>query len=665
MRSHTIATYVPDHPGAYVGNGLIGLIVPLSPFLSGEFRVSGCTEATEEYNSECIATLPYPVALRCRVNDRALLDHASAFRSQTYRFSCGEIQTELCYRVPGGTIAVSDLLFCSRSNPATVVRRLVVRADTSCVVALDAYVDPRGARGTMTEAYGKNPDVHGAVRWLTAGNSSSAGIAFHVIADAPRVVSVVKPEMATVRVTSELRSGEALTVVQIAAGIPERLHAEPHWQALRLVRSAVWRGFDTLREMNQGAWDELWRGRVRLVGAGEAWQDVSDAAFFYLHSSAHQAAPCSIPPYGLSSSGYGGHVFWDTETFMFPVILLTAPDTAEALLRYRVDRLDAARTNATLSGYKGAMFPWESGVTGCDLTPIHAPTSEEHHITLDVAFACLQYAYAAGNAEFIRTSLWPLLDAVCRWIVSRVEQTARGYEIRNVVGADESFVNVHNNSYTNIAAKIVLKETAGLALGVGIDADLALWRRVADDLFVPVDPALGIIMKHDAYRYEGGPCIPEPLAAFFPLTYSHTDPEVERATYDYYLELANTALHLPMLSSLFGVCAARRGKRALSLEHFSKGILDFVCEPYSSFLECRENDQPVFLTNPAGFLTACLYGLTGIQLDSGEPCQWGRYPIVMPDGWAGIEVERVWIRGRPATLTARHGDSAATIEWLD
>ena len=340
-------------------------------------------------------------------------------------------------------------------------------------------------------------------------------------------------------------------------------------------------------------------------------------------------------------------------SFMFPVYLLTAPETAKALLRHRVECLPAARDNAALNGYRGAMFPWESGATGAEVTPVFASTSEEHHITLDIAFACLQYIHAVDDPSFVQNELWTLLEAVCTWIASRVVHTERGYEIHNVVGVDEGIENIDNNSYTNIAAKIVLEQVCAFARANALSADYRVWEDIAEGMYIPVDPEAKIILKHDTYRYEAGPCIPETLATFFPLTC------------DFHFDLADTALHFPMLSSLFGVWASRRGDRELALRCFTKGIMEFICEPYLSFSEWRGHDHPNFLTNPAGFLTACLYGLTGIRLGPEDPDDWMSFPVVLPEGWESIEIERIWIRNRRARLTARQGEPHARLKWLD
>jgi protein-glucosylgalactosylhydroxylysine glucosidase len=664
MFRSTMTTATPDTPYAYLANGLIGLTVPRSPLQTGELRVNGCFGLKAENKTEWIAVLPYPLGLDLWVNDRPVIEHAASFVSQELDFATGELSTKCAYSVGDLRVELSELRICSRANPAVAVRRASIRTSAPCRLRVRTYIDADRAPGAALLSDSPVQEADTLLHWETEGKLASCGMALTTVVSRGKEVSRrVLGRLSTILYIAGDESNH-VEITQMAAVVPSILHEEPHWQALRLLRAAQWRGFDEVLVQNRRKWEEIWKSRIVLAGAGEDWQRLADAAYFYLFSSAHAATPCSIPPFALSASGYGGHIFWDTDTFMYPVFLLAAPDIARALVSYRTRRLAMAEANARLSGYGGAMFPWESGLTGSEVTPVWADTSEEHHIGLDVAFACIQHAHASGDDLFVRQEIWPLLAAVCRWLQDRVVRTPRGYEIHHVVGVDEGTRNVNNNSYTNIGAKVVLEESDRIARGLGI-APPAAWREIADAIFVPVDKKLGIILKHDAYEYTGGPCVPETLGAFFPFTYRHPDRAVEERTYRYHLDLADTVLHFPMLSSLFGVWAARRGERDLALHCFTKGIREFACDPFWSFTETRGQDRPLFLTNPAGFLTACMYGLTGIQLDGGDPTQWGTFPIVMPTGWDGVEVERIWVRGRPARLSAHHGDKKAQIRWLD
>jgi len=69
-----------------------------------------------------------------------------------------------------------------------------------------------------------------------------------------------------------------------------------------------------------------------------------------------------------------------------------------------------------------------------------------------------------------------------------------------------------------------------------------------------------------------------------------------------------------------------------------------------------------FFANMGAFLSGLLYGLPGIRLGAGEPSEWPSRPVVLPQGWRSIEVERIWVRGKPMRLVARHGAERAILE---
>ena len=66
---------------------------------------------------------------------------------------------------------------------------------------------------------------------------------------------------------------------------------------------------------------------------------------------------------GWHGEAYRGHIFWD-ELFIFSFLNLRLPELARELLMYRYRRLPEARTGAKAAGYRGAMFPWQSGSNG-------------------------------------------------------------------------------------------------------------------------------------------------------------------------------------------------------------------------------------------------------------------------------------------------------------
>ena len=352
----------------------------------------------------------------------------------------------------------------------------------------------------------------------------------------------------------------------------------------------------------------------------------------------------------------------------FPPLVLTNPEAARSLLDYRAERLQAARHNASMSGYKGAQFPWESSPRyGEESAPGEgAASAHEHHVSMDVAVAFSQFLHATHDWEWGRKRAWDVLAEVAAWIASRGVETERGFEIREVNGIAERKETVDNNAFVNMAAAVALREAVALARPLGHAAD-PRWERLAGSIFLRIDRN-SVIRNHDQYRpsEEKGET-PEAAAGLFPLTFE-CGPAVEGATLAYYLRLADKYVGAPMLSALLGVYAARLGDRERALELFERGYADFVIDPFALTTEYAPAvfpEQPIagpFTANLGGFLTSCLYGLPGIQLRPGEPEGWCTRPVTLPKGWSELHVDRVWARGQAFRLSARHGDTHAVLE---
>jgi hypothetical protein len=364
---------------------------------------------------------------------------------------------------------------------------------------------------------------------------------------------------------------------------------------------------------------------------------------------------------------YRGHVMWDIEMFCVPPLLLTDPQIARGLLGYRTKRIEGARMNAALYGRLGLQFPWESGSrSGEETTPLSAPgVVYEEHAGLSIALAFARFVHATGDEEFAREQAWPVVRGVADWVISRVEQTPRGFEIRGTTGADEQHANVDNDAMVNMAASVVLREAWALAQRCGRPAP-DRWVEVAERMRIPMDADGTVIVTRDGYR-RGAGAAPGPPAGIFPYGYE-VDPPVEEATIRMYLEMADDYVGAPMLSALLGAWAAMVGERRRSQDLFEKGYAAFVMPPWSETNEVAPDQGGAvragpFFANLGGFLMACMYGLTGLRIGAGAPDTWAERPARMPAGWDGVEIERMWIRGRAASLHAAHGDERARLEF--
>jgi trehalose/maltose hydrolase-like predicted phosphorylase len=664
-----------DRLPAYVSNGLVALRVPALPWTGSFAVINGLAGVHPVASVECVPQAPYPLAGDVRLNGVWLSDAREQARAieQIYDFSCGELTSRFRFTVDGVTATITVLTFASRTEPTVVVQENTLEVDAAAGIELRAAVSPSELPGSITSRSQGVPDddsqvVDGSLRWKPAGDYSTAGIAYSSQFDGTfnveRTLSGqrIGPLCTTYQFSAQ--PGRRYRMRQYASLVPERVHHDPDRQATRLLALAVKEGFDRLRTENREEWNDLWKGRPVIIGADSKWQALVDAAFFYLHSSVHGSSLASTNIFGLGQWGdyhyYYGHVMWDIEMFVVPTLLLTEPDAARALLDYRTRGLDAARRNAQMWGYRGAQFPWES-------SPLHAEEASpqigsaamyEHHVSMDVAHAFAQYFHATGDERFLEDQAWPLQAEVAEWIVSRVERTPRGFEIREAMGIAERTDPSDNVAFVNMAACVALDDAMATARRLG-RAIPRRWEHVRDGLVLPMRG--NVILDHDGYEpsVEKG-STPAPLCGLFPLDYRVSN-DVYEATTRFYLDLADDYIGSPMLSPLYGAWAAHVGERELSAKLFEEGYARFVNPRFMNTHEYRDDkfpEQPMagpFTANIGGFLTALLYGLTRVRISEADPSEWAMEPVVMPEGWDGIEIERLWVRGRATSLVAKHG----------
>ena len=299
----------------------------------------------------------------------------------------------------------------------------------------------------------------------------------------------------------QLKKGETFCFSLVGSVCSSRDFFDPYNEAERQVIYAVHEGEEALMQAHYRLWDELWQGDIRIEGDDDA-QRIVRFALFNLYSSCRGGSRLSIPPMGLSLQGYNGHIFWDTELWMYPPMLLLNQDIARSMLDYRFDRLPAARKKALAYGYRGAMFPWESDDSGEEATPTHALTGPfEHHITADIGIACWNYYCVTRDMCWLQREGYPLLKEIADFWASRVTRNQDGsYSIHNVTGADEYANGVTDNAFTNGAASLALKYACQAAEICGEKVP-EIWREIGENIRV-LQFENGVTREHSTYKGE-------------------------------------------------------------------------------------------------------------------------------------------------------------------
>jgi protein-glucosylgalactosylhydroxylysine glucosidase len=670
---------------AYVSNGLIGLRVLDIPLLPGIALVNGFAGLHPTLLVEEAAQAPYPIAGDISIGGVWLStsSHQADFVEQRYDFGTGEVSTRFTYTAEGTTATVEVLTFCSRKQPTLVLQQVSVEVSSPCKLVLRAMVDVSKLHGRSLNRHMDPPGrdegaIDGSMEWESLGGKARCGIA-HI------TEFVGDPDMEKARpdwgresslatdYSVDARPGRSYRLRQIASMVPDVMHHDPERAAVRFASRAGHDGFDAIRDENHREWEELWKGRIVVDTDDALWQQLTDAAFFYLNASVHPSAPSSTSIYGLARWNdyhyYYGHVMWDIETFTVPSLLFLQPDAAYALLEFRKQTMPAARSTAKLLGRRGLQFPWEAGpLHGEEAAPgaAHAAWHEDH-VSLDVARAFADYGDATGDLRFVANDAAPILYGVADWITSRVSRDGQGFAFRDTMGIAERKKSADNDAFTLMSSLTVLRRAIELAERLGPEVPPA-WREVAAGLRVRPSAENGAIMSHDRYNpNEEKGATPGPLAGIFPGWFD-LEPRVARRTLDYYLDLAPGYIGSPMLSSFYGVWAAWTGDRRRSLRLLREGYAELIGPRFLQTLEQHPTKYPEkppsgpFFANLGAYLMSLLYGFPGIRLGPDEPGSWPCRPVVLPAGWKSIEVERAWIRREPARIVAEHGADRAVIQ---
>ncbi|MBS3819052.1 glycoside hydrolase family 65 protein [bacterium] len=182
------------------------------------------------------------------------------------------------------------------------------------------------------------------------------------------------------------------------------------------------------------------------------------------------------PPRGWHGEAYRGHIFWD-ELIIFPLLNFRMPEITRSLLIYRYRRLDEARLNASKAGYKGAMYPWQSGSSGREesqtvhLNPLSGQwipdnSNLQRHVNSAIAYNVFMYYQVTEDTEFLSSHGAEMIWEIARFWSSLTQYNKEEdrYEIRGVMGPDEfhdAYPNaqkpgLNNNAYTNVFAVWVM-----------------------------------------------------------------------------------------------------------------------------------------------------------------------------------------------------------------
>ncbi|MEV4630422.1 glycoside hydrolase family 65 protein [Micromonospora sp. NPDC049523] len=339
-------------------------------------------------------------------------------------------------------------------------------------------------------------------------------------------------DWARTTITCVLQPGERIRLDKYVAygWSSERSRPALRDQVGAALAGARFSGWDGLLAEQRDYLDAFWdTSDVRVEGDPEVQQAVRFGLFHVLQAGA-RAELRPIAAKGLTGPGYDGHVFWDTETFVLPVLTYTLPSAVASGLRWRHSTLPMAQERARTLGLNGAAFPWRT-IRGQECSAYWPAGTAAFHIAADIADAVRRYVQATGDQDFEREIGLELLVETARlWRSLGHHDRAGKFHLDGMTGPDEYTAVKSDNVYTNLMAQRNLLAAADAVsrhsdhawrLGVD-DEETAAWRDAASAMHIPYDEELGVHQQVEGFTrlqewdFAGTPPEKYPLLLNYP-----------------------------------------------------------------------------------------------------------------------------------------------------
>jgi len=636
-----------NYYGVTVANGMVGLVSSPEPMKVKDVVLNGAYDNYQRGRVSNILKGFNFVNMNLDVDGRRIGRRDIANYQQTLDMRQAELSTS--FNV-GDKLNVTHRVMALRHLPYCALTIVEMTANQDVTVTPASVIEAPDILQDVRNYYAQIDRPHVLIPLLTSVGKSPTG-KYTVAASTSFVFEEPhgsEPEllhedwdynMHLLKFTKKLKAGETYRFAVVGTVISSAHVPDAHNEAERLTIYAALERTERLLKRHRLEWDKLWQSDIAIDGPVEDQRAVR-SALYHLYSFAREGTALSLSPMGLSGLGYNGHVFWDTELWMYPPLLVLQPEIARSLLEFRYQLLDEARQNAFSHGYRGAMFPWESTTTGQEETPVWALTGPfQHHITGCVGWAAWQYYLVTKDKVWLRERGWPILKDVADFWASRVERNGPGrYDINNVIGANEWQENIDNNAFTNGMAVTALGYAAEAAKELGLTPDPD-WAQVAANIPILKFPD-GVTRENATYD---GVMIKQAdvnLLAY-PLKIV-SDPAQIKKDLDYYQP--RMAPDGPAMgNAILSLLASRSGDPARAYALWVRSYKPNEVPPFGVLAETAGGTNPYFATGAGGFLQATLMGFGGLDIAPQGIIQ-GKTNL--PKTWRGLKITGVGVENR-------------------
>ena len=469
--------------------------------------------------------LPTPVWHQISVKGRQARLCGSV--SRTLDMACGLLSIRYDLQHNDGKLHVLEERFFDPEAPSALYQRLTIEsaartevqvqsgiycASCNCPVPDDQVKENHETVQLMTE---QAPGISGTAitgRWRSRVTGLDLKIHLQLKAPCGAVCSPVQRagEACGICISGEAAPGRPFTLEKCAFIFTSR-DKDPRITGVEPPVS-----YQTALQQARLHWQKKWAVsdiKIKAEGGSSIQTALRYSIYQLMCSYSGYDDTVSIGARGLTHTRYKGCYFWDTDLFMMPFFLLSAPKAARSLARYRVSCLPQARAHAAKMNSAGARYPWMASYDGTEQCESWDIGASELHVTADVVYALNQYVQMTGDHQ-LETEAADVYIETARFWKSRYSPDP-GTGMVNLLfckGPDEYCGITSNNLFTNVmvrhnlqlavaAARRMRREVPRHFEELGLcEAEIAGWEALYKAIKIPRDPRTGRLRADDTFH---------------------------------------------------------------------------------------------------------------------------------------------------------------------
>ncbi|KAK9431639.1 glycosyl hydrolase family 65 central catalytic domain-containing protein [Lipomyces doorenjongii] len=564
--------------------------------------------------------------------------------TQSLSLKDGIVRTKLEWHPNGNAsqaISLAYEVLAHRVIPTLAMVKLEVESAEDTNIKLSDILD--GAGSFRTIFLEKNYSSHDATGMWTGvrpyGLTSVQAYEYsHLEFSDPAVVDISSRQKSPIANKSpatisqefevSLKAGKPWSAYKFVGIASSDAYKNPKRVAAYTARIGAAIGYRLAKADHKLAWHKLWEsGDIVFPGDKELQISIRASLFHLLSALRSGDEPSgrgdnSIAVSGLSSDSYGGMVFWDADTWMYPAMSVLYPRYAANVNNFRQRIHNQSIENAQSYNLSGAIYSWTSGRFG-NCTGTGPCVDYEYHINVDIAQAHWNQFLLSNDTDWLEAKGWPIIrDAAEMFSSYAVKNASTGpyYYTYNMTDPDEYANFVDNGAFTNAGISKLMGWAQRAAEIVGQDAN-PKWADIEENIYIPVNSDVNLVLEFSNMNGSVEIKQADVVLLDYPLEY-HSSWQQSLNNLDFYA-MAQSADGPAMTWAIFAISSAALSPvGCASYTYLLYASQPYLRAPFYQFSEQMDDNATTnggtrpafpFLTGHGGFLQVLTHGFTGFR----------------------------------------------------